>query len=183
MIEGLGYAMGPDGGFRDASGTPLRQELRATPGDLYDKILLAIANDWQQIGIAAEAIMIPSQRQADYEYRENRPGFEMTRRGTSLGQLPRSWVFNPRTGRGSEHIARYQNPEWDALIDKYSVTVPIGDRTRAVGDIVKHATENLHMMEIMYDGEPTLIANRLVNVRGRAYETTQTWNAHVWDVR
>lgn len=183
MIEGLGYTYRPESGFRDASGTQLHMELRATPGDLYDKILLAIANDWEQIGIDTEAIMIPSQRQADYEYRENRPGFEMTRRGTSLGQLPHSWVFNPRTGRGSEHIARYQNPEWDALVDRYLLTVPIAERTRAVGDIMAHATSNLHMMEIMYDGEPTLIGNRLVNVSGRAYETTQTWNVHLWDVK
>lgn len=183
MIEGLGFTFGGESGFRDASGSALRMELRATPGDLYDKILLAIANDWQQIGLNTEAIMIPSQRQADYEYRENRPGFEMTRRGTSLGQLPHSWVFNPRTGRGSEHIARYQSAEWDALVDRYLVTVPMPERTRAVGDIMAHATTNLHMMEIMYDGEPTLIGNRLVNVSGRAYETTQTWNVHLWDVK
>jgi peptide/nickel transport system substrate-binding protein len=183
MIENLGFVRGQDGRLRDASGQPLDLELRATPGDLYDKILSAVANDWKQIGIGGDTIMIPTQRQADYDYRENRPGFEMTRRSTSLSQLPRSWVFNPRTSRGAGHIARYQSAEWDALLDKYLVTVPLPERTAAVGDIIAHATTNLHMMEVMYDGEPTLISNRLVNVHGRAYETAQTWDAHLWDVR
>jgi hypothetical protein len=59
----------------------------------------------------------------------------------------------------------------------------MAERTQVVGDLMADMTSKLHMMEIMYDGEPTLIGNRLVNVRGRAYETTQTWNAQLWDVK
>jgi peptide/nickel transport system substrate-binding protein len=186
MIEGLGYRRGAEGMFLDGSGQRLSVEARTTPGDLYDKILEAVRDNWQVAGVAAEIISIPRQRQSDLEYRATRPGLELTRRGTNLTNLS---SFHGRQTPLAEtrwigsNVPRYQNGEFDALIDKYFVTVAIPERTQVVGQIMRHISEQLNMMHIFYDSEPALISNRIVEAHGRGSESTQTWNVHLWDVR
>jgi len=185
MIEALGYTRGPDARIRDASGRPLTVEIRATPGDLYDEIILAVADYWQRAGVGAETLMIPRQRQSDREWRATRPGFEMTRRGTYLSALDSFYSHRTElaeTNWVGSNIPRYRSSEFDALLERLFTTVPIAERTRVVGQVINHISTNLTMMDLMYDGEPSLIANRLVNVRARANESTQTWNVHLWDV-
>jgi ABC-type transport system substrate-binding protein len=186
MIEALGYSRGPDGGFRDGAGQRLGVETRATPGDFYDRILEVVRDYWQTSGVATETVSIPRQRQADQEYRATRPGFELTRRGTNLAQLA---DFHgrvtplPETRFVGNNVSRYQNPEWDALIDRYFVTVPIRERTQVAGQIMRHVSDQLNMMHIFYDSEPALIASRIVNAHGRSGESTQAWNIWEWDTR
>jgi peptide/nickel transport system substrate-binding protein len=186
MIEGLGYVRGTDGIFRDGAGQRLAVEIRSTPGEIYDLILQSVATYWQQAGVATDTLAIPRQRQRDREWRATRPGFEMTRRGTNLSNLE---SFHSRQTELPENnflgsnVPRYRNPEFDTLVDRYFVTVPLPERTEVVAEIMQHISSQLNMMELFYDGEPALIANRLANVRGRASESTQTWNVHLWDVK
>ena len=186
MIEALGFIRGSDGMFVDATGQRLSVEIRATPGDLYDKIMESVRDNWQSVGVATETVSIPRQRQSDLDYRANRPGFELTRRGTNLTNLS---SFHGRETPTAEsrwigsNVPRYQNAELDALIDRYFVTVPIPDRTQVAGQIMRHISDQLNMMHIFYDSEPALISNRVLEARGRGSESTQTWNIHLWDVR
>ncbi|MBM2810292.1 MAG: hypothetical protein HW416_1051, partial [Chloroflexi bacterium] len=186
MVEALGYTRGPDGIFRDASGQRLVVEARATPGDLYDKILEVTRDYWQAAGVGTDTVPIARQRQADVEYRTTRPGFELTRRGTDLTTLKsfhsRETPLPENRFTGS-NVPRYVNAEWDALVDKLFVTVPIGERTQVVGQIMRHMSDQLNIMNLFYDSEPALIANRVVNAMARGNESTQTWNVHEWDVR
>ena len=60
LIQGLGYARDSDAMFRDASGQPLKVELRATPGhELSTKSTLVAADMWQAVGVAVDTVMIP----------------------------------------------------------------------------------------------------------------------------
>jgi hypothetical protein len=38
-------------------------------------------------------------------------------------------------------------------------------------------------MTLFWDVEPTLIANRLLNLEARHKDSSNAWNAHLWDVR
>ena len=38
-------------------------------------------------------------------------------------------------------------------------------------------------ISILYVTEPTMIANRLVNVAGASQGSTETWNINEWDLR
>ena len=186
MIESLGFTRGSDGVYSDPSGQRLAVEIRATPGDLYDKIMEAVRDNWQGVGVATETVSIPRQRQSDLEYRATRPGFELTRRGTNLTNLSsfhgRETPFAESRWIGS-NVPRYQNAELDGLIDRYFVTVPIPERTQVAGLIMRHISDQLNMMHVFYDSEPALISNRIVEAHGRGSESTQTWNIHQWDVR
>ncbi len=80
------------------------------------------------------------------------------------------------------NVSRYQNPEWDALIDHYFVAVPIPERTQVTMQIMRHVSDQLNIMHLFYDVDPLFVANRLVNVRGRGAESSPTWNISQWDV-
>lgn len=185
MIEAIGVTRGSDGMFAQG-GQRLSLEMRTTPGDLYDKILAAVRDYWQGVGVGAEAVSVPLQRQRDLEYRATRPGFELTRRGTNLSQMI-GFVGRqtplPETRFIGSNVPRYQNADFDALVDRYFVTVPIPARTQVAGEIMHHISDQLNMMHIMYDSEPALISNRIINAHGRGSESTQTWNVHQWNVK
>ena len=58
------------------------------------------------------------------------------------------------------------------------------ERTRVLGQVIHHMTENLNMMGMFYNAVPAMITNRLVGVAERKGETaSQIWNVHRWEVR
>jgi hypothetical protein len=62
-------------------------------------------------------------------------------------------------------------------------TIPIGERTAILGDIVHQMTDQVTILGLWYNTEPVMIGNRLVNVTARdAGVATEAWNAHDWDV-
>lgn len=80
--------------------------------------------------------------------------------------------------------SNYMNPDFDALIDKYLVTIPMPERIEVIRGIVRHLTENLVAMGMFYDVRPALVGNRLVNVAVPGSESPSiSWNAHLWDVK
>ena len=76
------------------------------------------------------------------------------------------------------------NPELDALIDRYLVTIPMGPRLESVGQIIHHQTDQLTTLGLFFDTTPSLVDKRL---RGFGELTggdraRQAWNAHQWDL-
>jgi hypothetical protein len=50
--------------------------------------------------------------------------------------------------------------------------------------VVHHVTDRVLAIGLLYGPRPTLIANRLVNVQApQAPSSSETWNAHEWDVK
>jgi hypothetical protein len=53
-----------------------------------------------------------------------------------------------------------------------------------IGEIIHHISDQLPLLPLFYDAEPALIGRRLVNVSAaHGVNSTQTWNAHEWDVK
>ena len=71
------------------------------------------------------------------------------------------------------------NPELDALIDRYLVTIPWAERMQVGQQIVHHISEQLPIMGLLYNTEPLLISNRLKNVDANL----STRNSHEWDTQ
>src|SRR5205823_5849732 len=152
LLEELGYTRAPDGVFGDASGQRLQVELRTTGDlDLHQKMIFPVASYWQQVGVGVDPVVIPIQRQRDREYRSNSPGFELLQQGNDLGSLATlhsreaPLTENGYTGRSKN---RYRNPEFDALIDKYFVTIARADRMRMLGQIVHHIGDQATILGI-----------------------------------
>ncbi len=189
LIEELGYVRGSDGMFRDASGQRLAVEIRTSPVDINEKLVLAVAHHWQQVGVAVDPVIIPPQRLQELPYRSEFPAFEMLRGAGDLGNL--GWIHsrgartvdNSYRGSGGTNYPRYMNPELDALIDRFSVAIDIRERIGIGSQIIHHMTDQLVEMPLLYDVEPTLIANRVKNVTARQLRSSNAWNAHEWDIQ
>jgi peptide/nickel transport system substrate-binding protein len=183
LIEELGYTKASDGVYRGASNVPLSLELRTRQGDdLQEKTLFGVAGYWQQLGVGVEPNVFPPQRAPDREFRSTRPAFEVVRQPSGVDALIRyhgSETPLPENGYRGINRARYRNPGFDALIDRYVATIPRRERTEAVADIVNHMTGQVIVLGIYWALDPVLIGNRLVNINGQ----NPTWNAHEWDVR
>jgi peptide/nickel transport system substrate-binding protein len=190
MIESLGYTRGGDGVFRDGSGQRLSVELRTTVGlAIQGPITLSLAEYWKRVGVDVETVMIPPQQMQDREYRATYPSFEMVSNGIGLAPKDIGRWHSANTPLPENRFVttgndpRYKNAEFDALIDRYVSTIPREPRLQALAGIVRHQTENLNLMGLFYNLNPSIKSNRLQNVTSRAARSNEAWNAHQWDVR
>lgn len=184
LLQSLGFSKGADGFLYDASGQKLTIETRTSAGDdLREKMLFAISDYWRQLGIDSRPWVVPDQLAHDAEHRAKRSAFELVRQpfdptrfhGAEIPSQETRWRGKNRTG--------FQDPELDALIDRYFVTIPTTERMQVLGEIVHRLTDRLVAMGILYSIEAIVIGNRLVNVAAAsAPKADESWNAHLWDV-
>ncbi len=190
LIEALGYSKRADGFFADASGQPPAVSIWTTVSNaLQPKAMTAVADQWQRLGVPVEQVPVPIQRMQDREYRAQFPSFELVENpnGTTMRDMIR---FHSSQAPLPENrftmignYARYQNPELDALLDRYFTTIPTRERLETLGGIVHHLTENLPQLPIVYGVDATMVANRLTGVTARSNGFTQSWNVQEWDLR
>jgi ABC-type transport system substrate-binding protein len=181
LIESIGYSKGPDGMYRDAAGIPLRLEISATNEDQNTKPMFAVADYWQRVGVATEPIIIPIQRQRDREYRATFSAFTLQGGSSGVPAIKNSLGSQarlPETNFTGSNYSRYQNPEFDAMIERFLGTIPRAERMQALRAVVAHMTDQLTMMNTYYAMSSTMISNRMENT-GRF----PTWNIHEIDVR
>lgn len=187
MIEQLGYTRGADGFMVDGANRRLSVQIKGNAGDeLRRKIVLAVADQWQQVGVEVEPLILPQQRLSDVEYVATFPGWWVTQRPNQLlrlSDLHSSQAPLPSNGFTGANISRYMNPEFDALIDRYFATIPRPERTQIVGQIINHMTDQALIMGLFYTIEPILVNNRVSGVMARHSRSTHAWNAHEWDVK
>ncbi len=187
IMEGLGYTRAADGMYRDGRGERLAIEYRSSPMDILRKTKLVVADYWQSVGVTVNVVDDPPNRRGDNEYRAMYPGFDMSR-GNSGTEAFRTFHSSEARGPHNRYIGQnvpnYVNPELDALIERFYVTIPRAERLRVAGDIVHHLTDQVIVMDQFYDATPTAVSSRLLNVSTKvARGGTNTWNAHEWDVR
>jgi hypothetical protein len=122
------------------------------------------------------------QRLTDFEYRNTMPGVEVVRYGSGadrVDQLHGSKAPLPETRFSGTNRSRYINAEFDGLIDRYFATIQWSPRMQALGQVVRHISEQLVVMGMIYDVAPILIGNQLENVA----TPNPTWNIQQWDLK
>jgi len=186
ILDELGYSRGADG-YRDANGQRLEVELRTTGDlDLHQKMIFPVASYWQAIGVGVDPVVIPIQRQRDREYRSNSPAFELLQQGNDLPGLATLHSREspvPDNGYTGRSKNRYRNPEFDALIDRYFITISRPERMQVLGQIVNHIGDQATILGIFYQVTPVMVGSRLVNIGEYGERATPAWNAHEWDVK
>jgi ABC-type transport system substrate-binding protein len=191
LIESLGYAKGPDSMFREASGGRLAVEARATTvSDIQPKVLAVVADYWRQAGVGVDEVVVPAQRVQDLEYRATRPGFEVL----SIANDPEffraartsfhsSQIPTPQNRFAGGNRGRYSNPEMDALIDQYFVTIAPAPRLELLRQIVRLAGDELPLLGLFYNPSFVLVGHRLSGIGGRGPNSTEAWNSEQWDIK
>lgn len=182
MIEGLGYTKGPDGVFRDRGGERLGVELRTVTVDLNQKVILAVADHWGRVGVPTEPVVIPPQRVGDQEYVATFPGFLLYRNPPNFATLYGRDTRLPENNFRGSNNSRYINPAFDALLDRYFTTIGQQERIGVMGELIYHIADQVTVMGLFYDAQPTVIGSRLRNVSSAEVFSTQAWNAHDWEM-
>jgi peptide/nickel transport system substrate-binding protein len=188
LIEGMGYAKAADGVYRDGQGQRLTVEIRANETNaILPKAMLSVADYWQRIGVAVDPVIIPRQQAQDRLYRATFPAFELVRGASDLSAfriLHSSEVRRSDNSYSGSNSAGYANEEFDSLVDRWQMTIPQRERMQLVDHMIRKITEEVVVMGLFYDIEPTAIAAGVQHVSARPRgSTTQAWNAHEWDVR
>jgi peptide/nickel transport system substrate-binding protein len=182
-FESMGLTRGPDGAFRDQSGQRISMELRTRQGDdLQEKMLASVSDYWQRVGIATEHNVFGAQRANDREFRSTYPAFEVVRQPGGPEAIIRysgAEVPTAENAYRGNNRPRYRHPELDALIDRYSVTIPEGERNQIVAQAAGHMSRNIVIIGLNFSVDATMVANRIQGVSGK----NSAWNAHEWDVK
>jgi peptide/nickel transport system substrate-binding protein len=181
MLADLGYIQGPDGVLRDAQGRPLSFNLHTTITTINQKATQAVADSWRKLGMEVETPTIPLQLQFDRQFMFTLPAFHLLRIGRNLTffqSLHSREIAVPENNFAGNNRGRYSDPEFDALIDRYFVTIPLAERMEVAGRIVRHETDQLVLMRVVFDPEATMVSNRLKNVTAGAI-----WNPQLWEVQ
>jgi peptide/nickel transport system substrate-binding protein len=183
MIEALGYAKGPDGIYRDAANARLTVEVRSNGERITENTIVPLTNMWNQVGIAAEPLLVPVQRITDREYVATFPGFRMMRQpnaAASLARLRSTLTPLPENRFVGSNYARYMSPEFDTMIDTFNATIPRPERMNVLRQIMRYFSENLVHLGLFYDGDFMFANNRLLNVAGNE---TEIWDILQWDIQ
>jgi len=184
LLQSVGLSTGPE--VRDAEGKPLTIDIRTSPGDVWVKTNEAIADQWRRLGLQVNTSTFSQTQLRDLEYRANRPGFEFSRRGTgmeNLAMFQTREVPLPENRYSGKNLARYSSPEMDTLVDRYYATVQPRERTQVLAQLFRFMSDQLPIMTLFYDVEPSLVSSRIVNYNGKPAESTGAWNVHRWDVK
>jgi peptide/nickel transport system substrate-binding protein len=183
-IASLGYTRGSDGTLVDPTGQRLHIEIRTNDREVvHVPSALAVVEYWKRLGVDAEMYSVPLQRTNDAAYRSTFPAFDIAFSSPSLDSASmRRWRSSvtplPENNYEGQNRIRYQNPAFDALIDRYVSTIPWSQRMVALGEFVHHQTDQLLFQTFFYNATASVLGSkRLKNVT-----SSKMWNAHVWDV-
>ncbi len=186
ILEGLGINKGADGMYSSAGGQRISIEIRTTTNDANQKAMLAVADGFQRVGLGAEPVVIPVQRLQDSQYRATFPGLELVNQPhgadgfENLLHSANASIAerNYRAPTSSRNRGAYMNPDYDVLMERYTVTVPIAERMDVMAQLIRLQTDLQLVMGLYYSVDAIMMANKLQEVRPAA-----TWNAHEWDVK
>jgi peptide/nickel transport system substrate-binding protein len=188
-LEALGYQKGADGLYQDASGQRLTVSVYTTTQNANHVPATSIVADaWQRLGVTVEQTHIPPQRARDREYRATFPTFELVQTGNSTKVSDVMRYHSTSTPLAENNFTatgnnpRYRHPDLDSSLERYISTIPWGERMQALADVVRHMSENLTHMGLVFHVDPTMVSNRLRNVTYMTDQSTQAWNAYEWDL-
>jgi peptide/nickel transport system substrate-binding protein len=189
LLEGLGYTRAAAGDYRDAAGQPLLLEVRTDGGggdDEQETAALAVNDAFRRVGISSSPLILTQQQRLDRELNATYPGVRVWRQPNDLWGVDRfasAAAPLPQNRFNGGNRSRYMNAEFDAIVDRYMTTIVERDRVPVLRQIVQHMTDQLSVMGLWYNTEPTPIGHRLKNVIATDVGgATSAWNAHHWDV-
>ena len=183
MLASLGYQKGADGTYHDSAGGSVNLEIRSRGIEVGLRATLAVADAWQQLGLASTPVIVPPQRGQDRVYMSTFPGFLLYNQPSDITFLKRiTGAQTPLPGNNyvGLNYSRYTDPQLDAGIAQVFRTIPWEARMEALGGVVHQMADQLLLMDLFYNVMPVLEASRVQGVTPNS--VNETWNASNWDV-
>ena len=142
------------------AGKPLKVELRYNMTDNNKATVVAIADQWKQIGV--ETSFINTDAKTHFAHLRDGGDFDLARAGW-IGDYsdPQNFLFLVESDNGGLNYAKYKNPEFDALMKKAGAEVDLAKRAEIMFDAEKIFTRDLPFIPVLYYGSKNLVSSKL----------------------
>lgn len=139
---------------------PVELTINYNTSENHKNTAVAIADMWKPLGVNVK--LINTDTKTHYAMLRDRQDFDVARAGW-IGDYsdPQNFLFMVESDNDGFNYARYNNPEYDALMDEAAVTVDLEKRA----DILKKAEElfmrDLPFIPMMYYGSMNLVSDKM----------------------
>ncbi|WP_310620838.1 peptide ABC transporter substrate-binding protein [Flexibacterium corallicola] len=139
---------------------PLKVELRYNTSENHKNTAVAIADMWKPLGV--EVSLINADLKTHYAHLRDRGDFDVARAGWVADYSdPQNFLFLNESDNDGFNYARYNNAEYDALMDEAAATLDLEKRA----DILKQAEvifmRDLPSLPLLYYGSQNLVSSKV----------------------
>ncbi|WP_420411403.1 peptide ABC transporter substrate-binding protein [Roseibium sp.] len=150
LLENAGF--GPD--------KPLQLTINYNTSENHKNTAVAIADMWKPLGV--EISMVNTDTKTHYAMLRDRQDFDIARAGW-IGDYsdPQNFLFMVESDNTGFNYARYENPEYDALMDKAAATVDLEVRAGILRQAEEMFMRDLPFVPLMYYGSMNLVSDKV----------------------
>ncbi|WP_068317997.1 peptide ABC transporter substrate-binding protein [Polycladidibacter hongkongensis] len=139
---------------------PLKVELRYNTSENHKNTAVAIADMWKPLGV--EVSLLNTDTKTHYAHLRDRGDFDVARAGW-IGDYsdPQNFLFMVESDNTGFNYARYENPEYDALMDEAAATVDLEKRAGILKKAEELFMRDLPFLPLMYYGSMNLVSDKV----------------------
>lgn len=147
-----------DAGYTESN--PLEIEIRYNTSENHKNTAVAIADMWKPIGVNVK--LLNTDTKTHYAHLRDKGDFDVARAGW-IGDYsdPQNFLFMVESDNDGFNYANYDNPEFDALMDKAAMTVNLEERAKILFEAETIFMRDLPFIPLMYYGSLSLVSNKL----------------------
>ncbi len=139
----------------------LEVEIRYNTSENHQKTATAIAAMWRPLGV--ETTLFNTDTKTHYAHLRDRGDFDIARAGW-IGDYsdPQNFLFMVESDNDGFNYARYENPDYDALMDEAAATTDLDARAEVLHRAEEMFMADLPFIPLMYYGSINLVSDALV---------------------
>ncbi|MDD7909239.1 peptide ABC transporter substrate-binding protein [Pseudovibrio exalbescens] len=143
-------------GYSEAN--PLEIEIRYNTSENHKNTAVAIADMWKPLGV--EVTLLNTDTKTHYAHLRDRGDFDVARAGW-IGDYsdPQNFLFMVESDNVGFNYARYENPEFDALMDEAAVTLDLEKRAEVLKQAETLFMRDLPFIPLMFYGSKNIVAD------------------------
>ncbi|MCB9942089.1 MAG: peptide ABC transporter substrate-binding protein [Geminicoccaceae bacterium] len=139
---------------------PLEVDIRFNTSENHQKTATAIADMWKPLGV--ETTLTNADTKTHYAILRDRGDYDIARAGW-IGDYndPQNFLFLLESDNTGLNYARYQNPEYDALMHEAAATVDLDVRAGILKQAEEIFSRDVPYIPLLYYGSISLVSDRL----------------------
>ncbi|MEM7173044.1 MAG: peptide ABC transporter substrate-binding protein [Pseudomonadota bacterium] len=156
--EDEAIALLKEAGFDE--GNPLEVEIRYNTSENHKNTAVAIADMWKPAGIDVK--MLNTDTKTHYAHLRDKGDYDVARAGW-IGDYsdPQNFLFMVESDNDGFNYANYNNPEYDALMDKAAVTSDLEERAMVLKQAEEIFMRDLPFVPLLYYSSLSLVSDKL----------------------
>jgi oligopeptide transport system substrate-binding protein len=141
-------------------GKPLKVELRYNMTDNNKAAMVAIADQWKQVGI--ETSFINTDAKTHFAFLREGGDYDVARAGWIADYSdPQNFLFLVQSDNTGMNYARYKNPAFDALMTKAAAEVDLQARAKILFEAETIFMRDLPYIPLLYYGSKHLVSSKI----------------------